>query len=68
MGDEGIILVYVLVFPAGVLRAPETIVGAAALHAALCDFAALISVASAAAGTVFADEHRTQPTVQSAEG
>ena len=57
-----------IVFFARVFATLETVLGAVVLHAAPCDFAGLISLTAATAGTVFIQEHGAKPTIQTAEG
>ena len=57
-----------IVFFTGVFAALETVLSAAVFHAAPCDFAGLVPLTAAATGTVFIQEHREKPTIQTAEG
>lgn len=65
---KGIKIVNMIVFFARVFAALETVLDTVVLHTAPCDFAGLISLTAAAAGTVFIQEHGTKPTIQTAEG
>ena len=57
-----------IVFFARVFTALETVLDAVMLHAALRDFARLISLTAAAARAVFIQKHGAKPTIQTAEG
>ena len=59
-------IVNMIVFFARVFAALETVLGAVVIHAAPCDFAGLVPLTTAATGTVFIQEHRAKPTIQTA--
>jgi len=68
MSYKGIKIVHMIVFFARVFAALETVLNPVMLHAALRDFARLISFTAAAAGAVFIQKHGAKPAIQTAEG